>query len=195
MANRTFLKDPQNFERTVEVSAGVADAGKIPNVNAAGVLDRTVTNAVQTSAGAPSSGQLAALDSSGRLDSTMMPVGVAADTAVITTSEVIAAGAWVNIFNSSGAKARNADASNSREAHGFTLLGAGSGAPCTVYLEGVDTAVSGKTPGATQYLSDVTPGASQETQPVTAGHLLQRLGVATSATSISAMIQTPVTLA
>lgn len=195
MATRTFLKDPLTFERTVEVSAGAGDASKIPNLNAAGVLERTVVNAVTASAGAGSSGQLPALDSSGRLDSTFMPVGIGADTAVVTTTEVIAAGSWVNIFDSSGAKARNADASNGRQAHAFTLLGAGSGAPCTVYFEGSNTAVSGKTPGATQWLSDVTPGGSTETPPTTAGHGVQQLGYAVSSTVVNENVGNYVTLA
>lgn len=198
MANRTFLKMLAGLlaeERTVEVSAGAGDAGKIPNVNASGVLDPTVINAVQVSAGAGSAAKVAALDSSGRLDSSMMPVGVAADSRTLTTSEAIAAGAWVNIFNSSGSKARNADASNGREAHGFTLLGAASGASCVVYFEGTNTAVSGKTPGARQFLSASTPGASTETAPSTAGQLVQQLGFATLATEVNAQVLQPVTLA
>lgn len=199
MANRTFVKLAVGEfaeERTVEVSAGAGDAGKIPNVGATGVLDRSVVNAVQTSAGAGDAGKVVALDSSGRMDSTMLPVGVGADSTILTTTEIIAAGAWVNVTNSSGAKVRNADASNGRKAHGFTLLGAGSGAACTVYFEGTNTAVSGKTPGAQQYLSATTPGASVETPPSAAAQIVQALGVAISATAINAEVDSrAVTLA
>lgn len=65
---------------------------------------------VQTSAGAANAGDIVALDDTGRIDNTMMPVGIGADTAVIAASEALAAGDWVNIWNSTGAKVRKADA-------------------------------------------------------------------------------------
>jgi hypothetical protein len=193
MATRTFsiLKtsgDP-GVERTVEVSAGAASASKIPNLNAVGVLDLTVVNATQASAGAGDAAKLVALDSAGRMSSTMLPVGVGADSKTLTTSEVIAAGAWVNI---NAGLVRNADASNGREAMAFSLLGAGNGASCVIYFEGANTAVSGKTPGAVQFLSATTPGASTETAPVAVGQYVQRLGFATSATEVNAQIMPPI---
>jgi hypothetical protein len=180
---------------TLSVSAGAGSVDKIPSLNASGVLDSTIVNSKNTSAGAGDAGKLVALDSSGKIDSTMMPTGIGADSATFTTTEIIAAGAHVNIFNSTGAKARNADASNGREAHGFTILGAASAASCVVFFEGTNTAVSAKTPGATQFLSGTTPGASTETAPTTAGQIVQRLGVATSATTINFEPQPPITLA
>src|SRR5687768_2963313 len=80
-------------------SAGAADANKIPALDAAGVLDLTITNGTTTSAGAGDADKLVALDASGRIDSTMMPVGIGADTASITTSEALAAGDLVNIHS------------------------------------------------------------------------------------------------
>ena len=69
-----------------------------------------------------------ALDAAGKLDITMMPTGIAADTAVITTSEALAAGDFVNIWNSTGAKVRKADATVAgKEAMGFVLSAVGSG--------------------------------------------------------------------
>ena len=48
--------------------------------------------------------------------------GGGADTGTVTTSEALAAGDLVNIWNSSGAKARKADATTAgKEAHGFVL--------------------------------------------------------------------------
>jgi hypothetical protein len=83
----------------------------------AGLL--TEVAASQTSAGAGDAGKIPALDAAGKLDTTFMPTGVGADTASITTSEALAAGDLVNIHNSTGAKARKADASVSgKEAHG-----------------------------------------------------------------------------
>lgn len=180
---------------TVSTSAGAGDADKIPSLNASGILDRTILNAILTSAGAGSSGALPALDSTGRLDSTFMPVGVTVEALSVTASEAIAAGDFVNLHNSSGLKARRADASNGRPAHAFALAGISNGGTGTVYLEGVNTQLSGRTPGATLYLSGSTPGAVTETAPSTSGYIVQQLGVATSATSSSFEPQLPITLA
>lgn len=197
MANFTILKQilgGLTEIRTVEVSAGAADAGKVPNTNAAGYLDGTVLGGVVTSAGAGSSGRPLLLDSSGRIDSSSMPVGLSADTLSVVTSEAISAGDFVNVYNVSGTlTARKADCSNGREAHGFALTGAASAANVTVYFEGSNTQVSGKTPGARQYLS--TAGATSGTAPTTAGYILQYVGVATSATAINFEGDQPITLA
>ncbi|KAA9150036.1 hypothetical protein F3K36_33425, partial [Delftia sp. BR1] len=84
---------------------------------------------IQTSAGAANAGDIVALDDSGRIDNSMMPVGIGADTAVIAASEALAAGDWVNVWNSTGAKVRKADATTSgKEAHGFVLAAVTSGA-------------------------------------------------------------------
>jgi hypothetical protein len=159
----------------------------------AGLL--TEVAASQTSAGAGDAGKIPALDAAGKLDTTFMPTGVGADTASITTSEALAAGDLVNIHNSTGAKARKADASVSgKEAHGFVLSAAGSGASATVYFEGTNTQVTGLTPGV-QFLSAATPGLATGTAPSTAGNVVQRVGFATSATALNFQSQPPVLLA
>lgn len=179
---------------TVQASAGAADADKVPSLDANGRLAASLVNSVQSSAGAGDAAKVVALDSSGKLSSTMMPAGMGADSLDIVTTEVIAAGAFCNIWNSTGTKVRNADASNGREAHCFTITGGGSGATITCYFETTNTAVTSKTPGATQFLA-ATPGAATETAPSTAGQIVQRLGVATSATTINFEPQPPITLA
>lgn len=148
-------------------SAGVADAGKIPQ-----------------------------LDGQGRLDSTMMPVGIGADTASIQASEALAAGDYVNVHNVSGAaRVRKADgATNGKEAHGFVLAAAASGANATVYFEGTNNQVTGQTPGLV-FLSATTPGASSSTAPTTAGQTVQIIGFATSATAVNFQSTVPVLLA
>ncbi|MGW5147535.1 hypothetical protein [Rhodococcus koreensis] len=156
----------------------------------------TVTEkaALQTSAGAGDAGKIPALDAAGRLDNSMMPSGIGADTASITTSEALSAGDFVNIWNSTGAKARKADATTAgKHAHGFVLSAAASGASATVYFEGTNTAVSGLTVGD-QFLS-TTAGGSTATAPSAAGNVVQRLGVATSATSMNFEPQPPIVLA
>jgi hypothetical protein len=114
----------------------------------------------------------------------MMPVGIAADVALVAASENLAAGDFVNIFDSSGAKTRKADATTAgKEAHGFVLSAVTSGNNATVYFEGTNTGVTGATPGPA-YLS-ATAGLSTSTAPSSSGNVVQRLGVAVSATAIN----------
>lgn len=152
--------------------------------NNAGVL--TEVAASQVSAGAGDAGKIPALDSTGKLDASMMPVGVAAATVVITASEALSAGDFVNVWNSAGNfRVRKADGSASgKEAHGFVLAAVSNGASATVYFPGEEnTQVAGATPGPV-YLSDTTAGGFTSTAPTTSGHVVQRLGVAVAATEI-----------
>lgn len=161
--------------------------------NNAGTITEKVSN--QASAGAGDAGKIVALDSTGRIDNTMMPVGIGADTQNITTSEALAAGDLVNIWNSTGAKARKADASVAgKEAHGFVLSAVTSGGTATVYFEGTDTQVTGLTPGV-QYLSATTPGQATATAPSGSGQVVQRVGFATAAAALNFQSMPPVVLA
>lgn len=150
---------------------------------------------VQTSAGAANAGDLVSLDNSGRIDGSMMPVGVGADTATLVASEALAAGDYVNVWNDAGAfKVRKADATTAgKEAHGFVLAAVASAGTATVYFEGTNTQVSGQTPGIV-YLQ-TTAGQGGATVPSASGNVVQRLGVAVSATAVSFEAQPPVTLA
>lgn len=149
----------------------------------------TETSATVTSAGAGNDGDLVALDSTGRIDNSMMPVGIGADTKTIQASENLAAGDLVNIHLVSGsARVRKADASAAsagKVAQGFVLGAVTSGSNATVYFEGTITGLSALTIGATYFLSGSTAGAATATPPTTAGHTLQQIGVAVSATEIS----------
>lgn len=139
---------------------------------------------VQTSAGAANAGDIVALDDTGRLDNSLMPVGIGADTKSITTSEALAAGDWVNIWNSTGAKARKADATTAgKEVHGFVLAAASSGASALVYFEGTNTQVTGQTPGPV--FLQTTAGTGGATIPSASGNVVQRIGVALSATEVN----------
>lgn len=161
--------------------------------NVAGQI--TEVAATVTSAGAGDDGKIVALDAAGRLDSSVMPVGIGADTQSITTSEALAAGDLVNVWNSSGAKVRKADASVAgKEAHGFVLSAFSSGAAATVYFEGTNTQVTGLTPGR-QFLSATTPGQATATAPSGTGQVVQRVGFATAAAALNFQSGTPITLA
>lgn len=140
--------------------------------------------ATQVSLGVADANKIPALDTTGRFDISLMPVGITPEVANITTSEALAAGDFVNIHNSSGAKVRKADASSvGKEAHGFVLSSFANGVVATVYFEGSNTQVSGMTPGVV-FLS-TTPGLATATPPSLAGQVTQILGIATSASSIN----------
>lgn len=170
-------------------SAGAGDAGKLPALNSSGILDDTIINATVTSA----ANKVAKLDGSGKLDITVMPVGIGTDTGVIVTSEALASGDFINIWNSTGAKARKADATTAgKHAMGFVLAAFASGASATVYFEGTNTQVTGQTPGDV-FLS-TTAGAATSTAPSGSGNVVQPIGIATSATSINFQYNRPITL-
>lgn len=182
-------------EAAVLDTAGAADAGRIPALNGSGVLDSSLVNAKTTSAGAADAGKIPQLDGAGRLSATMMPAGFGDDVKIIVASEALAAGDLVNVWNDAGvAKVRKADATTSgKEAHGFVLSVAASGASASVYFEGANTACAGLTPGV-QFLA-TTAGRTTSTAPSGAGNLVQRVGFAVSATEINLQIQDPVVLA
>ncbi|EIK96040.1 hypothetical protein PMM47T1_13810 [Pseudomonas sp. M47T1] len=142
---------------------------------------------VITSAGAASAGKIPALGSDGKLDSSMYNSGSGTTTQSIVASEALSAGAFVNKYSNGGTiNVRLADNSNSRPAHGFVLTAVASAANATVYpLDGINTALTGLTPGTDYYLG--TAGGvvtALDATAATAGTLDQKLGVAYSATEL-----------
>lgn len=156
----------------------------------------TEVPAVSVSAGAADAGKLPELDGSGRLDPSTMPAGIGADVKVIQASEALDAGDFVTIHDSSGARVRKADASDglAGRAHGFVLNNVASGANATVYFEGPNTALSGLTPGVNYVLSHTTPGGVLPISGAssTAGHIVQELGVAVGAAEINVEVGKPI---
>lgn len=161
--------------------------------NNSGVI--TELEATVTSAGAGNAGDIVALDGSGRLDSSVMPVGIAADTASIVSSENLTAGDFVNIWNDSGTpKVRKADAtSTGKFAHGFVLASVTAPASATVYFEGTNTQVTSVT-GGRLYLS-TTAGGWTATAPSSSGNVVQAIGMGLSSTTINFEPENPVVLA
>jgi hypothetical protein len=148
----------------------------------------------QSSGGAGDANKLVALDSAGRLDQSVMPTGIGADTRTITTSEALSAGDFINVHDSTGVKVRKADATaEGKEAAGFVLSAASSGASALVYFEGTVTGLTGLTIGARYYLA-TTAGGVTATPPSGVGNVVQYLGVAVSATEISFEPGDPVTV-
>ena len=151
--------------------------------------------AIVTSSGAGDSGKIPALDVSGKLDSSMMPVGVGSETDVITASEALAAGDFVNIYSNSGIKCRKADATTvGKEACGFVLAAVSSSAQATVYrLSQSNTQLTSLTPGSKYYLTTVA-GTISVTPPSASGNIVQAVGYAVSATALVFMPSDPITL-
>lgn len=197
MPGNKFLKNNAGViqeEVSVNNSVGAGDANKVVALTAAGILDASIVNSKTTSAGVGDSGKLVALDGAGRIDTTMMPTGIGADTSAIVASEALAAGDFVNVWDSTGAKVRKADGSVvGKEAHGFVLAAVAAAASATVYFEGANTGVTAQVPGRV-FLS-TTPGLATTAAPSAAGNAVQRIGFATSATSINFQSQPPVILA
>jgi hypothetical protein len=137
------------------------------------------------SAGVANANQIVALDSTGHLDTSVMPVGITAEVITAPSSESLAAGAFVNIYNNAGAlNVRNADSTtNAKQAHGFVLAAVTSPATATVYLiSQTNTQLSSLTIGSDYFLG--TTGSATSTPPSTTGNIVQFLGRAQSATAL-----------
>lgn len=162
-------------------------------LDSSGVL--TETRSVDTSSGAGDATKIPALDANGKLAVGFMPSGMGPDVVTIAASENLTAGDFVNLWNSTGIKVRKADATTAgKEAHGFVLAAVTSGQNATVYLSGENTQLTGLTVGATQFLA-ATAGGRTETAPTTATQVVQRLGVAYSATAMAFKPTAPITRA
>jgi hypothetical protein len=149
-----------------------------------------------TSVGAGDAGKIIALDGAGKLDVSVLPSGIGAATVTVPSSENLAAGDFVNLYNNGGTmNARKADANANRRAHGFVLANVTSPANATVYYGDVNNQLTGLTVGSEYFLSE-TAGGVVTPAPTTSGSIVQRLGVAQSATELVVDIEeTPLELA
>ena len=147
------------------------------------------------STGAPDGGKIVSTDAQGKLDISVLPTGIGADTAIIICSEDISAGDFVNIYDNTGTPTcRLADATTAgKAAHGFVLQSVSAAALATIYFEGSNNQVTGLTTGI-QYLH-TTAGACTNVSPSTAGIIVQKIGIATSATLINVEFAQTVELA
>lgn len=154
--------------------------------------------ATTSSNGVANAGDIIALDATGRINKNMMPAGIVPLTKTLPASENLSAGDYVNIFDDGGTlSVRKADANSAdKQADGYVLdaVVITTSVDALVYFEDFNNQISGKTPGAIQYLS-TTPGATQETAPTGAGKIVQILGKAVSATEMTVEIEQPIELA
>lgn len=151
---------------------------------------------ITNSTGVSDGNKIIQTDTTGRIDQSVLPVGVGALVKNIIASENLSAGDFVNIFDNTGtANVRKADASSTgKEAHGYVLDAVTSGSLAAVYFEEFNNQLSAKTPGSQQFLSAVTPGATTETAPTGSGQVVQRLGVAITATEMTVEMAQPIVL-
>ena len=142
---------------------------------------------LDSSAGAGDAGKAIALDGTGKINLNMMPTGVGPELQSIVTSENLAAGDWVNVYDNIGTPtARKADATNGlKRAHGFVKEAVTSPAAVNVYFDGANDVLTGMTAGARYFLSAATPGSGVTTPPSAAGNMVQYLGTALNATTIA----------
>lgn len=146
----------------------------------------TEVQPITTSAGVADASKIVQTDAAGRLDISVMPAGIGAEVSLVPTSENLVAGNFVNIYNAAGvATARKADATtNAKPAQGFTKSAVTSPAVATVY--GISTkndALATLTPGSDYWLS-TTPGGVTLTAPQATGNFVQELGTSESATAM-----------
>ena len=156
-----------------------------------GVLEEL--SPITVSAGATDAGKIPALNAAGQFDPSFIEGSDVSRS--MMAFEALAAGDFINLYNDAGTiKLRKTDA-NGKPADGFVLTAIGAGASGVAKFEGVNSQLAGLTPGTTYYLSNVTPGGVTNTPPTTAGHLVQKLGIALSATEILFEPHPPIKLA
>jgi len=143
--------------------------------------------AVSQSLGASSAGAIPALGSDGKFDLSMMPTGIAPDVEYAIATDMLSSGMWVNIWDDNGVvSVRRADASVSgKEADGFVLQTVSIGESVMIFFEGRNTEQSGLVPGKRYYLSATNPGNATDVVPSGSGNVVQYLGRAVGANTIS----------
>ena len=153
--------------------------------------------ATVTSTGAEDAGKIVGLNAQGRLDDSVMPSGIGASTKIVSTSEALASGDFINLWDDAGTlKVRKADASaTGKQADGFVKSAYASGANATIYTDGINDQCTGLSGGPVMYLSASTPGTATATAPSTGGGIVQRIGRRLSATEVAFDASDPIVLA
>jgi hypothetical protein len=125
-----------------------------------------------------------------RIQDNSIPIDKISGTPVLAT-EAINAGQLVNIYSVDGQfRMRLACAADGREAHGFVLANVANGAIGYYFDYGYNPFASGMSPGV-QFLS-VTAGGITNVIPQTVGHMVQKVGVASSTTVMNFRANNPI---
>lgn len=190
MASNGYIHE----QSSVSISDGPPREGCLVSLNSDGVLDLSILNAKTTSDGSEDSGKIPVLNAFGRLSTSFIPDDIIADTYLMMAAENLGSGSIINIFDDNGvSKCRKASASfPDRGAHGYVLSSCLQGENALIYFEGNNNQVTGLTPG-TLFLS-TTAGLATSNPPTGSGKIVQRIGFATSTSSINFQSLTPVLL-
>ena len=145
--------------------------------------------AIAVSAGAGDAGKIIATDAGGKLDASFLPSGIGANQIIAPASEALSAGNFVNLHSDAGTlKARKADNSNNRPAHGYVEAAVTVAGSATVKrLNTVNGSLSGLTAGAEYWLGVAggTIAAPLDAANVASvGKACQYLGIAKSTTEL-----------
>lgn len=143
--------------------------------------------AAQVSTGPTDANRIVALAADGKLDPSLLPASVANVVTVVEANEELEPGEFVYVFDDAGTpKTALAVAGvGGNPALGYVLDHWYAADMAVVFLSGLDSALSGLTPGQRVYLSDTVPGAPKTTPVTGAGKLHQFLGRAVSATELN----------
>lgn len=139
--------------------------------------------ALQASTGAADANKIPRLNAQGRLDPSLLPPDIGDDSSTLTAADNLEAGDYVYVDSAEEVKLASGG-SGGVPAQGFVLTTVSTGDLVVVYWEGRNTALSGLTPGARQYLSATGAGEGVETPVTGAGNLHQYLGRAINATTV-----------
>lgn len=107
---------------------------------------------VVVSAGAANDGDIPALDAAGKLDASLMPAGVGVNTVAATASEALAAGDLVNIF-AGGVRKADATTEGKESHGFVKSSVASAATATIYLPGDIITGLAGLTPGARQFLS------------------------------------------
>ena len=147
---------------------------------------KTLIKSTDVSADVADAGEIVALNSAGVIDPSMLPDQ---DVTNVSSFENLSAGDYVNLFDDGGTvKARKADNSNGRDAHGYVKDTVVAPAVVNVYFEGANTNLSGLTEGAKIYLGvtgDVIETPLDPNLLANDGKIHQFLGIAISDTEVN----------
>jgi len=154
----------------------------------------TEVQATDSSAGAGNEGDLVALDASGKIALNMMPTGVGADLKNMTANGAISARDFVYV-EAAGTIAVADNGSVGTRSVGIVQAAILDAAAGDVYFEGIVSGFTGLTPGANYYLGTGGTVVLAGGLPTATGEIVQKVGVALSATELSIEIGQAIVLA
>ena len=139
---------------------------------------------VEVSTGAGDATKMVQLNGAGKFDISLLPDGVGDDASTFVATGAIAAGDIINIM--ADGTVQKADAgTNNFEGWGFAPSAITDTSTGNILFDGTISGLSGLTPGAIYYMDASTPGGITLTAPSGSGEIIQKIGRATSATTLS----------